>query len=186
MKPKAQIRVGDNNVGEEIHSGNSAVASINVVSEQSEKSSNNNIHINNLVGEKKMEENKNITHQNVNGVASIQSSSGTSSDVNNNNNNNNPNNHVNFANAVFNKHFVSVQQSNNNHNDSTLPDVSVNSVNLSSSGGETSLSDDLSSMAIIDDKSVLASLKAKFEARKYYVSKATLGAAKLKPLLINV
>jgi hypothetical protein len=170
IKPKAHVRVGESNVGEEmkqIYNGSNAVASINVAADQTDKS---NANVNSLVVgvEKKSEESKNITHQNVNGVASIQSSSGANSDLNNNNNNNNnPNHNVNFANAVFNKHFVNVPQT--NHNDSTLPDVSVNSVNLSSAG-ETSLSDDLSSMPVIDDKSLLASLKAKFEARKYYVS----------------
>ena len=81
---------------------------------------------------------------------------------------------VNFNNAVFNKNFTSQQQQQQQqqqqHNDSAemTHDVTLFSNNISTS--DVHLSDDLSMLPVIDDKTLLSSLKAKFEMRKYFVS----------------
>jgi len=81
----------------------------------------------------------------------------------------NNNINVNFNNAVFNKNFIPLQQY-QQHNESAemTHDVTLFSNNISTS--DVHLSDDLSMLPVIDDKTLLSSLKAKFEMRKYFVS----------------
>ena len=74
---------------------------------------------------------------------------------------------VNFNNAVLNKNFGPMQQQ--QHNETTdTSDVTLFSNNISTS--DVYLNDDLSLLPTIDDKTLLSSLKAKFEMRKYFVS----------------
>jgi hypothetical protein len=85
--------------------------------------------------------------------------------------NDNNNINVNFNNAVFNKNFIPLQhyQQQQQHNESAemTHDVTLFSNNISTS--DVHLSDDLSMLPVIDDKTLLSSLKAKFEMRKYFV-----------------
>ena len=83
---------------------------------------------------------------------------------------------VNFSNAVYNKNFLSLlppsqqQLHDNNGANEMTHENTLFSNNVSTSDVEN-LSEDLSMLPVIDDKTLLSSLKAKFEMRKYFVSK---------------
>lgn len=78
--------------------------------------------------------------------------------------------HVNFNNAIFNKNFIPLQTitSNIGHNE-THSDSETPTFNSNLNNTDVYLNDDISLMPVIDDKSLLSTLKAKFEMRKFYV-----------------
>ena len=85
---------------------------------------------------------------------------------------------VNFGTAVYNKNFIALQtmqqqQQQQQHNESVETDSSMFNSNLSSTVDGSSLIDDLSMLPIIDDKTLLSAIKAKFESKKFYVSITT-------------
>lgn len=83
----------------------------------------------------------------------------------NNNNNKKALSSINFNQAIFNKNFIPMQTI---HNDSVETDSTLYSTNMPS---EIYLSDDLSLLPVIDEKTLFSTLKSKFEMRKYFVNK---------------
>lgn len=73
---------------------------------------------------------------------------------------------VNFNNAVFNKNFIPMQ--NMTHNETSDSDTPTFNSNLNTT--DVFVNDDISLLPIIDEKTILSTLKAKFEMRKFYVN----------------
>lgn len=82
-----------------------------------------------------------------------------------NDNDNRQMNDINFNNAIFNKNFIPMQAI---HNDSSESETPTFNSNLNTT--DVYLNDDVSLLPVIDEKSLLSTLKAKFEMRKYYVN----------------
>ena len=128
---------------------------------------NNNTITLNLVHGKSSQVTNNVTSKNNLIYTNVNPAKISSQQYNNGSSNKDDNmNNVNFKNAVFNKNFIPMQVM---HNESVDTDVTVFSNNISTS--DVHLNDDLSLLPVIDDKTLLSSLKAKFEMRKYYVNK---------------
>lgn len=72
---------------------------------------------------------------------------------------------INFNNAVFNKNFIPMQNFTQNETGDFEPHTFNSNLNTT----DVFLSDDLSLMPIIDEKSILSAIKSKFEMRKFYV-----------------
>lgn len=72
---------------------------------------------------------------------------------------------INFSNAVFNKNFIQMQ----NFTQNETGDFEPNTFNSNLNTTDAFMSDDLSLMPLIDEKSILSSIKSKFEMRKFYV-----------------
>lgn len=110
-------------------------------------------------------------------VKASQSSSINNANITNNkqsfidlaqNKSNKPGDNINFNNAIFNKNFVQMQPQAAHNESVNDTDMTVFSNNITTS--DANLNDDLSLLPVIDEKTVLTSIKAKFEMRKYYVS----------------
>ncbi|CAF0706559.1 unnamed protein product [Brachionus calyciflorus] len=82
------------------------------------------------------------------------------------NHHHNPNlNNVNFNNAIFNKNFIPMQ--NLTHNETTdHTDTPTFNSNLNTT--DVYINDDISLLPIIDDKTILSTIKAKYEMSKFY------------------
>lgn len=72
---------------------------------------------------------------------------------------------INFSNAVFNKNFIPMQ----NFTQNETGDFEPNTFNSNLNTTDAFLSDDLSLMPLIDEKSILSTIKSKFEMRKFHV-----------------
>ena len=135
-------------------------------SDPSSDTNNNTITLNLVHGKSNQIPNNNNSNNNKNNLiyANVNAAKISSQQFHTSNSHKDENINVNFKNAVFNKNFIPMQVM---HNESVDTDVTVFSNNISTS--DVHLNDDLSLLPVIDDKTLLSSLKAKFEMRKYYV-----------------
>lgn len=82
---------------------------------------------------------------------------------------NTPSNHldnINFNNAIFKKNLIPLQ----NFTQNETGDFEPHTFNSNLNNTDVFLSDDISLMPIIDEKSILSTIKSKFEMRKFYVN----------------
>jgi hypothetical protein len=133
-------------------------------SDPSSDTNNNTITLNLVHGKSNQIPNNNSNNNKNNLIyANVNAAKISSQQFHTSNSHKDENINVNFKNAVFNKNFIPMQVM---HNESVDTDVTVFSNNISTS--DVHLNDDLSLLPVIDDKTLLSSLKAKFEMRKYY------------------